>query len=337
MGSVKDLKIIKEPESDLPGAGIFEFSDRYSVFDWGEMPDKIPHKGESLAIMTAFFFEKLEQEGLITHYRGIVKNGKNYKFDDIETPFSEIQVKLLRVIEPEKDNGQYDYSKYRDINYNYLIPLEFIYRNSIPEGSSFWKRFRTGKIKYNIPAKITPDTTLVEPILDVSTKLEEKDRYISWSEATDIASLKDSDIENIKNKLLLVNDIITREMERIGIFNQDGKIECGIDENKDVILVDALGTPDECRFLYRGFPLSKEILRSYYRSTEWFKEVNEAKKKYYRDWKENVNENPPELPDELREMVSFMYMKIANLLTDRDFFDTPDLEDIIDSLKEYKP
>ena len=27
---------------------IFAYSNRYSVFDWGEMPDHIPHKGECL-------------------------------------------------------------------------------------------------------------------------------------------------------------------------------------------------------------------------------------------------------------------------------------------------
>jgi phosphoribosylaminoimidazole-succinocarboxamide synthase len=41
MGSVKDLTILKKPEGLQEGLGKFSFSDRYSVFDWGQMPDHI--------------------------------------------------------------------------------------------------------------------------------------------------------------------------------------------------------------------------------------------------------------------------------------------------------
>ena len=71
MASVKDLRVESEPARDALGRGVFEFSDRYSVFDWGEMPDSIPGKGASLCTMGAFNFELLETEGVPTHYRGV--------------------------------------------------------------------------------------------------------------------------------------------------------------------------------------------------------------------------------------------------------------------------
>ena len=37
----------------------FEFTDDYSVFDWGKMPDTIANKGRALTIMGAFFFKVL--------------------------------------------------------------------------------------------------------------------------------------------------------------------------------------------------------------------------------------------------------------------------------------
>ena len=46
--------------SDEPESLWFEFSDDYSVFDWGKMPDKIDHKGRALALIGAYFFEQLE-------------------------------------------------------------------------------------------------------------------------------------------------------------------------------------------------------------------------------------------------------------------------------------
>lgn len=38
---------------------LFQFTDDYSVFDWGKMPDTIHNKGRALAIFGAFFFENL--------------------------------------------------------------------------------------------------------------------------------------------------------------------------------------------------------------------------------------------------------------------------------------
>ena len=57
MGSVKDLEVIKKPKRNEMGIGRFHFSDRYSVFDWGRMPDLIEGKGEALCIMGAYCFE----------------------------------------------------------------------------------------------------------------------------------------------------------------------------------------------------------------------------------------------------------------------------------------
>ena len=72
MGSVKDLQIIRPPTQTEMGIGRFLFSDRYSVFDWGEMPDHIGGKGAALCLMGAYCFEQLEKKGVKTHYRGLV-------------------------------------------------------------------------------------------------------------------------------------------------------------------------------------------------------------------------------------------------------------------------
>ncbi len=37
----------------------FEFTNDYSIFDWGKMPDTIANKGRALALMGAFFFQEL--------------------------------------------------------------------------------------------------------------------------------------------------------------------------------------------------------------------------------------------------------------------------------------
>jgi len=86
MGSVKDLEVVKKPTKTRMGVGRFHFSDRYSVFDWGEMPDHIEGKGAALCLMGAYCFERLEEKGIRTHYRGLVdEKGKVISFDELET------------------------------------------------------------------------------------------------------------------------------------------------------------------------------------------------------------------------------------------------------------
>ena len=41
---------------------LFEFTDDYSVFDWGKMPDTIKNKGRALAILGSYFFQSLSDK-----------------------------------------------------------------------------------------------------------------------------------------------------------------------------------------------------------------------------------------------------------------------------------
>ena len=70
MTSVKEFRVEAPATPDELGSGAFVFTDDYSVFDWGKMPDAIPNKGGSLCAMGAANFERLEREGVPTHYRG---------------------------------------------------------------------------------------------------------------------------------------------------------------------------------------------------------------------------------------------------------------------------
>ncbi|MEA1912297.1 MAG: phosphoribosylaminoimidazolesuccinocarboxamide synthase [candidate division WOR-3 bacterium] len=334
MGSVKDLTILRKPIEEKLGIGYFQFSDRYSVFDWGKMPDEIPNKGASLTIMTAHFFELLKKKGIHSHYLGILSNGETISLNETNKPFNKIKVKILRVVEPKRNEERYNYSVYEELNKNFLIPLEFIYRNSIPEGSSFWKRYRSGKIKYGTLKTLKPNTLLKEPILDVSTKLEESDRYLSFDEAKNLVHLSSGRINEIKRKLFTVNTLITEEAKRSGITNQDGKLEFGIDDEGSLMVVDALGTLDECRFLFEGFSISKETLRKYYRKTEWFQEVKRAKEKNKRNWKSLVKTSPPPLPKDLKDTVSSIYQSVANLISNKKFFNVPPLKELVKNLSK---
>jgi len=339
MGSVKDLEVLEHPSSNKNGRGRFIFSDRYSVFDWGEMPDHISNKGKSLCISAAYFFEKLESMGINTHYIGLLEDNNTKKCSNLKRPADTMEVKLVRVLEPLQKGSTYDYSIYKIENSNFLIPLEIIYRKSLPEGSSVFKRLKEGNLELKdleLQEAPLPGQILDKPFLDVSTKLEASDRYLGWKEAKEIARLNDHEIEEIKRLTLLINQLIGQEANKIGLKYEDGKIEFAFNEDRNLMVVDVLGTLDECRFTFKGMPISKEIARLYYRKTPWYKELIDAKKKDELNWKDKVNLSPPPLPPRLKELISTAYCAFTNGITERVWFPKiPAMKEILEEIISF--
>lgn len=347
MGSVKDLEIIKMPTQKDMGIGRFHFSDRYSVFDWGEMPNHIKDKDASLCIMGAYCFEELEKRGVRTHYRGLVtQDGRLVKTKELKTPTNIMEIDLVRVIHPkfiqEQGEVRYDYDAYKSHSTNFLIPLEIIYRNSLPKDSSIFKRLREGKIT---PVDLGLDhmpqvgEDLESPIFDISTKLESEDRYISWQEAKEIACLEDFELQEIKEGLNLVNRLITEIAAKAHLKNEDGKIEMAFDSKRELMVVDIIGTLDECRFTYQGLYVSKEVARQYYKKTEWYTHVlqakEEAKTKGVKDWKTLCKSKPCGLDEEFERIICNMYKATTNECTGFHLFEAPPLSQVIEEYKDY--
>ena len=312
MGSVKDLEIIEEPTRDKEGVGIFEFSDRYSVFDYGEMPDEIEGKGEALCLMSVHNFEELEKEGIKSHFIELEERNR-------------MKVKVVNVI----TEGTPDEFK------NMMVPLEIIYRNYLGEGSSVFRRLDKGEIE---PSDLGFDSypevnkKLDPPIIDFSTKYEKFDRYFkNLDEVKEHAGFDDEMIDVIKEKAVEVNDFINEKAKKLGWKHLDGKMEVALDRNGELMLADVLGTLDEDRFEYKGVKLSKQMLRNYYRGTEWADEMERAKDEDLpkEDWPE-----PPRLPEKLIGFVSDMYKAACNEWTGKEHFDVKDLDELIE--EDYK-
>jgi phosphoribosylaminoimidazole-succinocarboxamide synthase len=348
MGSVKDLEVIKKPTENAMGVGEFRFSDRYSVFDWGEMPDQIEGKGAALCLIGAYCFERLEERNIKTHYRGLITaKGETVTFEELKQPTNTMEVSLVNVIKPAARSGSqgklsYDYSVFTPNLTNFLIPLEIIYRNGLPEGSSVFKRLSQGTVTFKelgLNHYPKPGEKLSNPIFDVSTKLEDKDRYVTWKEARKIAGLTEKETNEAKTVLLQVNDMITTLAKRAGLENEDGKIELAFDTKRKLIVVDVVGTPDECRFTYKGVHVSKEVARQFYRKTRWYSDVEEAKKtaeiRGIADWKSSCKSQPPRLDLKLEKIISEMYMATANEMTNHRLFDAPKLAQVVDEYRDY--
>ena len=345
MGSVKDLEVLRKPTRTKMGAGRFRFSDRYSVFDWGEMPDLIEGKGAALCLMGAYCFEKLEEKGVKTHYKGLVSSeGKTVKVSELRKPSDIMEIDLVNIYRPQaitkKGKLQYDYSMYTPSLMNCLVPLEIIYRNGLPEGSSIFKRLTEGTTsirQLGLNHYPKPGEKLAKPIFDVSTKLEDKDRYLTWDEAQEISGLTAEEIEDAKALLLHVDKLITQTAFKADLENEDGKIELAFNPERRLMVVDVVGTLDECRFTYNGLHVSKEIARQFYRKSVWYADVEEAKltaeEKGVSDWKSLCKSQPPRLDLGLKRIISQMYRATANELMEHRFFEVPSLAEVVNDYK----
>jgi phosphoribosylaminoimidazole-succinocarboxamide synthase len=370
MGSVKDLQQLASAYENRPGEGNFHFSDRYSVFDWGEMPDQIAGKGAALAVMSAYNFEELERRGIRTHYRGLVTaKGGLVRFADLKKHgggCEVMRVALARVYHPTarsflgaggNPEVRYDYTFFKTnrgrLN-NFLVPLEVIFRNGLPLGSSVFDKI--AKIEAAAPDGIreaalrellsglgleqapVPGQMLPRPIMSFSTKLESGDRNLEEPEAFEISGLEEADFQQLTGIGLAVNEFISERAESCGLDHYDGKIELIYDGGP--VLADVVGTFDENRFASRGRQgrqISKEFLRQWYkRNQSDFPPACEAAKAGGAGWQSRCPVKPVRLPAELVRLTAQMYQAGCNRYTGRPLFDVPDLEDVLEALEPYR-
>lgn len=284
-GSVKD---IFEYGNDL----LFKYSDRYSIFDYGEMPDSIPKKGEALGLIAYLFFKKLDQINVPHHFLNLRKRKKDIVVQKFEIK-SEDEYQNQKVI-------------------NSLVPLEVIFRFGIPEGSSLPSRLPQHKI----------GDLFDSPLIEFSTKLEATDRYLTLEEAKRMANLSTLEMEKLMERTKEISLHLKKMfMEEMNITLWDGKFEFGFIEGensseRDFMIVDSIG-PDELRLTYQDLHLSKEFLRQSYKNSSWKKAVGLAKKDYGENWKQclyQYNVAPEHLDERTVNFASMIYKTLANAM-----------------------
>lgn len=377
-GSVKDVRgpLLLNGHN----AVVFDYSDAYSVFDWGRMPDALPKKGAALAWMAAVFFERLEDpaqwkefskspealalrrgnktglggsafmetgerlqtHGLRTHFIGLGPELKKTT-ELTRAGTNQITVKQVEATKPALvtllGRTVPDYSsalKSHSVisKSSKLIPLEVVFRFSLPPGSSLIGRVQS-QPQYLVTRgfgeyPVQPGAQYEFPILELFTKLEPKDRELELSEAAAIAGAYAGLSTQLLQEMLYltawVAAFLRHQFSRVGLDLADGKLEWAIASDGSLMLVDAIG-PDELRVLDRStqIQVSKECLRQFYRESAWYKAVENAKNQAHAkgvlEWKRFVTEQPESLKLELKSVVSEMYLALANAVSGRIVFE----------------
>lgn len=288
-GSVKDIYAAG------PGELEFRFSDRYSIFDWGEMPDAIPGKGEALARMGKAFFRLTESKGFATHFVGEGSMPGSFRVQAIEVPRGRMEV-------------------YRERPTRILIPLEVIFRLGVPKGSSLLRRF----------PHFQEGQKFDTPMIEFSTKLEPMDRMLSETEAFELSGANASEWDSLKATTLRLARLLGDFCLERGLELWDGKFEfaygpvreTGENQARQILLVDTVGI-DELRLTSCGAPVSKEILRQFYLGSSWLRALEQAKREDPVHFRERTRTHYAEAPAPLAagavSDVSQMYRSVAAL------------------------
>ena len=342
MTSVKEFRTDEAATATDLGRGSFVFTDDYSVFDWGKMPDEIPQKGASLCTMGAYNFQLLEENHVPTHYEGVRVDGGVLDLGEAleaGTAPEEMVISLTQVPDlPHTDDG-YDYDAYHaDAGENYLVPLEIVFRNRVGVGSSL--RSRTTPDDHGLDYGTWPDEAveLDDPIVEFSTKYEKQDRYLDSEEADRIAGT--ASLDRLEELALAVNHIVTEQATEADLVHEDGKIECLYDAG-GIRVADVVGTFDENRFSYDGQQVSKEVIRQYHKRTQpaWVEAVGAAKEQAtaagVADWKSLCTESPDPLDDAVIGAARDLYCAGTNAYVGGEVFDAPALAEAVEAVRNH--
>lgn len=277
---------------------LFNFTDQISVFD-KIIPTLVPKKGEALCRTSAFWFEQVRDLGLDTHFVGLQAPDK-------------MLVKRVAII--------HERSRITPRSAGFFIPLEVICRHYL--AGSMMDRVRKGEVKpeeLGFPKGHEPKygEKLPRPFIEFTTKLEPTDRQLSEEEAFRISGLTEPEFKALKDAVLRIDARIAEQVEPRGLIHVDGKKEFGMNDRRELMVVDTFGTLDEDRWWdkkaydERGetVELSKEFVRQHYRETGYHEKLYAARKAGAPE------PDIPALPDHVTQRVTKLYVDLYERIT----------------------
>ena len=260
-------------------------SDRISAFDF-ILPDEVPHKGEILSRISAFWFEK----------------------------FSDIIPNHLISMDPADYPAEYaqhsDYLLGRSmlVKKAKTIPIECIVRGYLT-GSGKKTYDADGTVcGIKLPEGLTEASQLPEPIFTPSTKAElgDHDENISFERCAEIVGQELA--EKIRDASLAIYKAASEYAATRGIIIADTKFEFGLIDG-ELTLIDEALTPDSSRFWPAEGYVEGQVQPSY-------------DKQYVRDWLKanwDMQGEPPHLPAEVMSGTSERYQEAYQILTGNKF------------------
>jgi len=258
-------------------------TDRLSAFDV-IMNQGIPQKGIVLNTISSFWFRMTE---------AIIPNHLiSINVDEFPS-----------VCEPHKESLR---GRSMLVKKTKVVPIEAIVRGYL-SGSGWNEYQKTGEVcSIKLPKGLVESEKLPRPIFTPSTKAEigTHDENISFDQAGGIAGA--DIIDKMKTAAINIFNTCAEYALKKGIIIADTKMEFGLDEKNNLILIDELLTPDSSRFWQTS-------------TYEKGKSQQSFDKQFVRDFllsiKFNKHPPPPDLPEDVITMTSKKYIQAVKILT----------------------
>jgi phosphoribosylaminoimidazole-succinocarboxamide synthase len=258
-------------------------TDRISAFDV-VMAEGIPFKGKVLTSISEYWFEQMKD--IVPNH---VLSTIVYDFPSACRPYVrdlEDRSMLVKKTQP--------------------LPIECVVRGYL-SGSS-WLEYQQHQsiCSIKLPSGLAESDRLPEPIFTPATKeqLGKHDENISFDRA--VALIGGELAERVRELSLAVYRRAVEMAETKGIIIADTKMEFGITEQGELILIDELLTPDSSRFW----------LKDRYRPGRHQESFD---KQFVRDYLLSINFNkkppPPRLPEEVIFKTAALYLEALKRLT----------------------
>ena len=260
-------------------------SDRVSAFDF-VLPDEIPHKGEILTRISAFWFDR---------FADIIPNH---------------MISLDVADFPEQYGAYADYLAGRSmlVRKAETLPVECIVRGYLT-GSGKKTYDEDGTVcGIHLPGGLVEASKLPEPIFTPSTKAEigEHDENISFEQCADIVGADMA--AQLRDASLAIYQAAADYAATRGIIIADTKFEFGIIDGQ-LALIDECLTPDSSRFWPAEGYEPGRVPPSY-------------DKQFVRDWLKanwDMTGEPPHLPEDIIEGTSSRYQEAYEIICSAPF------------------
>ncbi|WP_321970630.1 phosphoribosylaminoimidazolesuccinocarboxamide synthase [Paratractidigestivibacter sp.] len=260
-------------------------SDRISAYDF-LLPDEIPHKGEILTRISAFWFER---------------------FADL-MPNHMISVDVADFPAEYQQYADYLAGRSMLVKKAQTLPIECIVRGYLT-GSGKKTYDADGTVcGIKLPEGLTEASKLPEPIFTPSTKAElgDHDENISFERCTQIVG--DEMAAKLRDASLAIYKAAAEYAATRGIIIADTKFEFGVIDG-ELVLIDECLTPDSSRFWPAEGYAEGQVQPSY-------------DKQYVRDWLRanwNMQGEPPRIPADVIEGTSKRYQEAFQIITGTEF------------------
>ena len=262
-------------------------SDRISAFDV-ILPQPIPHKGEVLTLVTAWWLEQLDDR-IAHHLIAVDPDAIIARHPELATTRDTWARRAMLVTRTRP------------------VLLECVVRGYIT--GSAWKEYQSSGSLANepLPEGLRESQRLDPPIFSPATKAEqgEHDENITFGQAQELLG---TELANrLRDLSLDIYGYGCGVAETCGIILADTKFEFGFDAAGELLLIDEVLTPDSSRFwpqesyaVGRGQPsLDKQPVR------DWLDELQ--------DW--DKSPPAPELPDTVVTSARDRYEDVFHRLT----------------------